>query len=175
MKIWLFTIALFLIAAFFAAIVAPKSREGKEGVATAAVEFWDYQIYTVAPTGVESLLVGDQGRQYKDRSELDMPVLIRETMGANGNIKETLSAKTAVLRGDILQLEGNVDYRDTLGRILQSARAEYNRSSAILRGSEGFTLTTAEGKVTGKSFAADTKKREISAEEVKGNYYVKTN
>ncbi|GHS86944.1 hypothetical protein FACS189487_02130 [Campylobacterota bacterium] len=170
MKVWCFTIFLFVSAAIFALVLSPKSREGKSGKDDAQLEFWGYQIYTITEVGVDGILIADDGRRFTDsRIEIGKPVYIREINGS----RDGISADIGVVLGEKLTLRHNAYYWDSLGRKLKTEHAEYNRTSGILRGSNGFELEIADGVVHGESFVADIKGRTIEAENIKASVYAK--
>jgi hypothetical protein len=164
LKIWIFALLTLLFSLIAAAVLAPANRDPGKMETAARIEFQNYRVYSIGRDVVFGILIAEEGRVFADREELSAPIVFRI---AESNLSDGVSAAKAVMKGDDLFLNANVNYWDALGRTLKTDRATYNRKNEILKGAGGFTLASAEGVMSGKSFALNVATREFAAREIK--------
>lgn len=169
MKVWSFFVSLLLISLFFAYYINPTDYQKKTKVTVPLVEFEEYQVYSIKKTGVDRMLVALNGRHYKDREELDMPVFIDLK---DGTIS-TINASLAVSKANIAILSDKVVYSDSDDYLLITEKAVYNRTNGHLNGTGGFVLTKQTDKVLGSEFLVKTEQKTIDAKSVRAFYTIK--
>ncbi|MDR1912015.1 MAG: hypothetical protein LBQ52_06715 [Helicobacteraceae bacterium] len=163
MKIWTFAFFLMIASLIASFALSPENREGGEQTKTARMEFENYKIYSIDKEIVSSVLIAQSGLVFDDREELVRPTALRQI----GQTRDSLSSLSGTIKGDLLILNGDVNYWDSLGRTLKTESAEYNRTSGILKGDKDFMYESPNGVMSGESFVVDNAKREITANQIK--------
>jgi lipopolysaccharide assembly outer membrane protein LptD (OstA) len=162
LKIWLFII--FVLSVSLAATIAiiPQSRERERIATMAQIEFENYRFSDIGVNGVANMMIATSGRHFDDREEFSNPVLMRQS----GTYIDSISANSGIYQNDILTLNGNISYYDSLGRMLRTEQAIYSKNEALLKGGGGFELESAEGRMRGSNFEVDMQSRVIKAKDI---------
>ena len=168
MKLTYFFILLGLFFISILIFLKPEMIQKSGDKQTAQLEIEDFTLYKLSKLGVDSVVSGTIGRQYKTYYEVENTHYIEN----KNKISEHLYADKGIFKKDIAYLDDNVRYFREDGLSFESEHAIYNTKREKLYVPDKFVLSQNENIVYGKELHYNSKTGRISAKAVDANYYI---
>jgi hypothetical protein len=135
----------------------------------AQIELDRFIVHEVVPKGVKTIMTGSHALRFTDRYVVSDLNLTDRSEGHTENMR----AKSGTYREPMILLRKDVRYRRDDGIRFETDSVDYNRSSGQMVAPGPFVLWQAHDRITGRDLIYNTKRGEISAEKIVGNYFLK--
>jgi LPS export ABC transporter protein LptC len=161
LKIFAIAITLFLAEVVFITTKDFKTNTPIEkDIDFTDVAFENVDGYVITKDGINSNLKASKVLKYRD--------YVKAFDVKSNFLKEEraykVSAKNALLQGDIIELNGNVHYKNIQKDVdVKSQHLQYNTKSELIHSKTPFILTTKTSITTGNNFEYDQKEGKIKA------------
>ena len=168
MRITHFFVALFIFSVGMLVFLKPQDYTKSNGEEVAKLEIEDFTVYKLDKTGVQSVLSGTSGRQFKTHYDVK-----HAHYQQNKNaFSENLYADRGRFEKEIAYLDENVRFYREDGLMFESEHAVYDTVKEYLYVASNFVLTKNENVVYGKELHYYAKTGKTLAKSIEANYYV---
>ncbi len=127
------------------------------------IEFKDIKNFHIDKKGVDTIIKAKEALRFQDHDEIREANILTFQRGK----KESLKAKQANYKNDIIYLYGNIQYENEEGLKLFSNKMVYKLKEKILSSQTPFTLISKKAKIEGDSFVYNRQKGIIKALKIK--------
>ncbi len=168
MRITHFYVIVFLFAISLLVFLEPQEYSKSSGNEVPQLEIEDFTVYEIAKEGVQNVVSGTLGRQYKSYYEVENAHYTenKNQLGAH------LYADHGRFEKEIAYLDDNVRYFREDGLSFESNHAVYDTKKERLYVPKDFVLTQNENIVYGNELHYDIKSGKLTAERIDANYYL---
>ena len=167
MRITHFFVLVFLFSISMFVFLKPQAYTKTDGKEVPTLEIEDFTVYELDQTGVQSVLSGTKGRQYKTHYDIKH-AHYRQNKNA---ISENIYADKGRFEKDIAYLDDNVRYYREDGLSFESEHAVYNTKREYLYVASDFVSTKNENVVYGKELHYYAKTGKSRAQKIVATYY----
>jgi LPS export ABC transporter protein LptC len=126
------------------------------------IAFENIHGYHITKDGIEAKLEASKLLKYKDKAE----AFKIKTELTHQNRKSNIIAKKALIKDDIINLSGDVNYEDNTSLEIKSQNLVYNTKTKISTIDTPFVLTSNQGNVKGNNLIYDQKNGTIKAKKI---------
>ncbi len=162
-KVFAIVIVLFLAEIIFLSTKDfDNSQNDKKSIDFTDIEFENIQAYLISKDGVDAKLEAKKVLKYSQKSE----IFDIKTEFLHKNLKNTITSNKAILRDDIIALNGDVHYENNNSMKIDTQNLVYNTKTEIIETNSSFILTSLKGDVRGESFIYDQKSGNIKADKI---------
>ena len=160
-------IVLILLAIYIAYKPVRIDDPLSSGEEVAEMELNKFTLYSLDATGLQNIMIGDKGFQYKDRLEVKD---INYTDSSRRLLNKIQADNGSYDNINIITLKGNVRYYREDGVHFHANKALLHQKEEIIDVVGPFTLNRGPDKVIGFDLFYDTKKGISHARDVIGDY-----
>jgi len=165
---YFFVLVLFILLAIYVAFKPMKIDDAlSTGQEVAEMELNKFTLYSLDETGLQNIMIGDKGFQYKDRLEVKD---INYTDSSKRLLNSTQADNGIYDNINLITLEGNVRYHREDGVRFFADKALMHEKEEIIDVVGPFTLYRGQDKVVGLDLFYDTKNGISHARDVIGDY-----
>lgn len=140
------------------------AEENKEEVPKFELE--SFIIYEISSLGIDRFFEGEHGKRYEDRYEVSSAKFSNNSK----NLFESISAKKALYKDDVVTLAGDVHYIREDGLQFRSAEGMYDTPHSSVSTNGDFVITQNNNRVSGTKLLLNTQQHTVRANRVSGSY-----
>ncbi len=147
---------------FFSPMKLPINKESK----TAQLQLSHFTIYSLTTHGVQSVFSGTKGLKY------GLKYIVSDVNYTDNSTKSlaNITALHGVFKQPMIELDGNVLYKNISGLIFQSNEATYNQTSKVLRTQGKYISYKKNDKITGYKLMYDNKNKKATSKDIVAIY-----
>lgn len=139
-------------------------EETKEEVPKFELE--SFVVYEISALGIDRFFEGEHGKRFEDRYEVSSAKFSNNSR----NLFESISAKDALYKEDVITLNGDVHYVREDGLQFRSDEGKYDTAHSVVSTRGNFVITQNNNRVSGSQLLLNTKNDTVSANAVSGSY-----
>ncbi len=164
LKVFAIVIVLFLAEIIFLSTKDFDSNKNeRKDIDFTDIAFENIQAYLLTKDEVVAKLEAKRVLKYSQKSE----IFDIKTEFLHKNLKNSIVSDKAILKGDTIELSGDVHYENNNSMKIDTQNLMYNRKTEIIQTTYPFVLTSLRGDVEGEGFIYDQKNNNIKADKIR--------
>ena len=144
----------------------PQVREEYLTQEVPQFELEQFVIYEINRVKIDRFFEGAHGKHFVDRYEISDAKFTNNAK----TMLESIRADTALYKGNLISLDGNVHYVREDGFQFRSSEGTYDQNSSRIQTKRAFVLTKDGNKVDGTHLDYNVNLDTVSADKVRGSY-----
>ncbi len=147
---------------FFSPMKLPVNKENK----TAQLQLSYFTVYNLTTHGVQSIFSGTKGLKY------GLKYIVYDVNYTDNSTRSlaNITALHGVFKQPMIELYGNVLYKNISGLIFKSNEATYNQASKVLRTKGKYISYKKNDKITGYKLMYDNKDKKATSKDIVAIY-----
>jgi len=152
-------------------LLNPLKVKQQDFVDVPLFELFTFVMHEINPNGLDNTMNGSSALRYSDRYTIENVNYTDNTKKFIANMK----ANHGVYKNDILDLEGEVVYTREDGLTLETSKARYNKTTAIVSINKKYITYQGSNKIIGSSAVFNNIKNKLTSKNVIVKYKIREN
>jgi len=164
LKVFAIVIVLFLAEIIFLSTKDfDNNQNERKDIDFTDIAFENIEAYLLTKDEVVAKLEAKSVLKYREKSE----IFDIKTEFLHKNLKNSITSDKAILKGDVIELSGDVHYENNNSMKIDTQNLIYNTKTEIIKTTYPFILTSLRGDVEGNGFIYDQKNGNIKANKIR--------